>query len=106
MAKTSYKLDTRDFGVISRGIDKNLTLRINKCGNVTLQDRKATKTVFVITKKADGYRITKRIGWDNPFGSTHKVLNGGKPFASAVEMMDYFKNFRALHRDWCIDGGM
>lgn len=95
------KLTSRDFGVVTRSLDKNLTLRINQCGNVTLKDRYSDKVVFVISRKADGYRIMKRHGWDNPYGSTHHYLNAGKPFATAKEMMGYFTEYRKAHPEWC-----
>lgn len=91
--KATEGFTEQEIGYIVSRMGKDLTARLTPYGNVIVQHKNATKTLFAFYKREDGYLIRRRLGYDNPYGSGN-VLNGGNTFESLEKAMDYFVEYR------------
>ena len=82
-----------EIGEIVSRMGKDVTARLTPYGNVIVQHKDATKTLFAFYKRADGYLIRRRLGYDNPYGSGN-VLNGGHTFDTLNDALNYFEEYR------------
>lgn len=82
-----------EIGTIVSRMGKDVTARLTPYGNVIVQHKDATKTLFAFYKRADGYLIRRRLGYDNPYGSGN-VLNGGHTFDTLNDALNYFEEYR------------
>jgi hypothetical protein len=92
---TNFKQN--EITIIARYIGQNMTMRINKCGNIDLEFVKPTGVHFVVYKRTDGVYIRRRLKCDNPFGCG-TYLNNGRPFPSVKDAMRYFANYKEVRK--------
>ena len=71
----------------------NLSMRINKYGNIDVAHKNASEVHFVFYKRNDGYFIRRRLGVYRGISQHGGVMNGGKHFSSMKEMVAYFTNY-------------
>ena len=81
-----------DIGYITSHLAPEMTVRVNKCGNIAIRHRSNPPVQFVVYNRLTGMIIRRRIDTDDPHGVGH-VLNNGKGFYSSEELVKYFKGY-------------
>ena len=87
--KTNFKQN--ELAVIARHIGNNMTMRINKCGNIDIEYKKDSPVHFNIYKQERGVVIRRRLFTDCTHGT---YLNNNKPFPSVLAAMKYFARYK------------
>lgn len=81
-----------EIGYITSSLAPEMTVRINKCGNISLRHRDDKGVQFVIHRHEDGLKLRRRIDSNSPYGVGH-YLNNERPFLSVHELVRYFKDY-------------
>lgn len=85
-----------EIGYIAANLTPEMTVRVNKNGNIALKHKSNPGVQFVIYRHADGLILRRRIDTDSPFGVGH-ALNNGKGFLSVHELVQYFKGYMSKY---------
>lgn len=85
-----------EIGYITSNLAPEMTVRINKNGNITLRHRTNAPVQFVLYRHDRGLIIRRRIDNRNPCGVGHE-MNNNKPFLSVHEAVAYFKQYMAKY---------
>jgi hypothetical protein len=85
-----------EIGYIAANLAPEMVVRINKNGNIALKHRSNPGVQFVIYRHDNGLIIRRRIDTKSPWGVGH-VLNNGKGFLSAQDLVKYFKGYMAKY---------
>lgn len=85
----------KEIASLAKTIEPNhdLSLRINKCGNIDVKHALANEIHFVFYKRKDGFFIRRRIGVYRGCWQHGGIMNGGKHFSTMKEMNDYFSRY-------------
>ena len=76
----------------------DLTIRINKCGNIDVAHKKSIKEHnslhFVFYKRGKNeYFVRRRLGFGSGLAQVGTIMNGNKTFKTMKSMVQYFSHY-------------
>lgn len=92
--KRKVKFTQQEIATIAKYIGSEMTMRINKCGNIDIEYKKDSFVHFNVYKQERGVVIRRRYFSDCTHGT---YIHNNKPFSSVKEAMQYFSTYK----DWC-----
>lgn len=85
------RFNQKELATIARHIGTNMTMRINKCGNIDIEYKKGGIVHFNIYKRENGYWLRRRLFANCTHGT---YLHNNRPFPTIKDAMLYFADYK------------